>query len=71
MITREWILKKIEDFRRAEMEHLALANANHGALEAYNVLLAQMNQGDAPAIPLEKLIAVGEEKTPPPGGTNG
>lgn len=44
MITREWLTQKIEECKRAEAEHLALANANRGAIEAFNAMLAELDK---------------------------
>lgn len=34
MLTRDYILEKIEEYRNSYMESLAQANANHGAMLA-------------------------------------
>jgi len=40
----EWILQKIEEYRAAYMEHLAMANANHGAMQALEEALVEWDR---------------------------
>lgn len=61
MITREWLLRRLEALRREESEHLAAANAAAGAAAICEELLGRLeadndDAGDADAPPSIALI---------------
>jgi len=43
-ITLEHLQAKRQEYEAGYMEHIALANANHGAMEAIHELIARLSQ---------------------------
>jgi hypothetical protein len=63
MLTRNDLINKRAECDRARMQALATANANAGAIEIIDWMLAEMDRGedDTPPIELSELLASAEE----------